>query len=82
MNNPIEVMALVKKISDALDGSEMKDAVTALAMCVAFSLDGASCDEERKSMRKYIDDVINKTLKQAVSAKGAWGKYMSLVMAA
>lgn len=78
----MEVMALVKKMSEVLEGSDMKDAVTALSMCLGMSLDGASCDEERTSMRKYIDKVIKNTLESAATSRGAWGKYMHALMAA
>lgn len=76
----IKVMELVKKLSDVLKGSDMETSATALSMCIAFCIDAAG--SEADEARKFVNKVINETLKNADKAKGKWGRLLAKLMEA
>jgi hypothetical protein len=74
----IKIMELVKKIGKIAEGNDMQTVATALAMSLAFCIDSAG--PEAKDARKYVNKIIDDTLKGAEKAKGNWGKLLGTLL--
>ena len=84
MHNPMETLALVKKLADVMAEAkvDLKTSVTALSMCLAFALSEIDTEAEKKQARAYIDEVIDHAGETIQAAESRWGAFLKEIMAA